>query len=261
MKNNKKYMAVLIVFIVIFIGKNAYDAYQVKTVYEDAINLIGKACYKEASDRLQSIEAEDYQDTEDLIAYCEANLAYANGNIRNAYWDSYSLRFEYQTPERQEKIDAFINKVELEYDEYLEQERIEEQKAYEQKITSGVPFVGMSEHDIDRTSLGKPSSDIRHNKECINGKQYTANLYDFYNGSDKVFIARCVQGKVTDVWDYRDDPIPQSSKTYTSNNTKKESDPYDASDYSDPEDFYYDYYDDFWDYEEAEDYWYEYADE
>ena len=33
------------------------------------------------------------------------------------------------------------------------------------------------------------------------------------------------------------------------------SDPYHASDYSHPEDFYYDYYDDFWDYEDAEDYW------
>lgn len=30
MKNNKKYMAVLIVFIIILVGKNAYDAYQVK---------------------------------------------------------------------------------------------------------------------------------------------------------------------------------------------------------------------------------------
>lgn len=54
----------------------------------------------------------------------------------------------------------------------------------------------MSENDINRTSLGKPSSEIRHNKECINGKQYTANLYDFYSGSDKIFTARCVQGMV-----------------------------------------------------------------
>ena len=128
-------------------------------------------------------------------------------------------------------------------------------------MNSGVPFVGMSENDINRTSLGAPSSEIRHNKECINGKQYTANLYDFYKGSSKVFTARCVQGKVTDVWDHRDAPIPKSSRLSTSGSTKKELDPYDASDYSDPEDFYYDYYDDFWDYEEAEDYWYEYADD
>ena len=50
-------------------------------------------------------------------------------------------------------------------------------------------------------------------------------------------------------------------KHNTSNGTKKDSDPYGASDYYDPEDFYYGYYDDFWDYEEAEDYWYEYSDD
>lgn len=260
MKGNKKYVAILVLIIVVFIGKSVYDAHQIKVIYEAALNLIEDERYKDACDKLENILEEDYKDTEALIAYCEANIAYENGNIRSAYWDSYSLHFGYQTSEQKKRIDEFIQKVELEYDEYLEQERIEEQKAYEKKITSGVPFVGMSEKDINRTSLGKPSSEIRHNKECINGEQYIANLYDFYNGSDKVFIARCVQGKVTDVWDYRDNPISQSTKPYTSNSTKKESDPYDASDYSDPEDFYYDYYDDFWDYEEAEDYWNEYSD-
>ena len=261
MKNNKKYIVILLVIIILFVGKNLYDAHQVRSIYEEAINLISKECYEDASDKLQSIAEENYRDTDDLIAYCEANIAYANGNISGAYWDSYSLSFRYQTSEQQENIDTFINKVEQEYDKYCEQKRIEEQKAYELKITSGVPFVGMSENDINRTSLGAPSSEIRHNKECINGKQYTANLYDFYKGSSKVFTARCVQGKVTDVWDHRDAPIPKSSRLSTSGSTKKELDPYDASDYSDPEDFYYDYYDDFWDYEEAEDYWYEYADD
>ncbi len=39
------------------------------------------------------------------------------------------------------------------------------------------------------------------------------------------------------------------------NKKKKSSDPYNASDYVHPDDFYYDYYDDFWDFEDAEDYW------
>ena len=33
------------------------------------------------------------------------------------------------------------------------------------------------------------------------------------------------------------------------------SDPFNARDYTDPDDFYFDYYDDFYDYEDAEDYW------
>ena len=42
--------------------------------------------------------------------------------------------------------------------------------------------------------------------------------------------------------------------------TKKYDDPYDAKDYANEEDFYYDHYDDFYDYEEAEDYYDEYGD-
>lgn len=41
----------------------------------------------------------------------------------------------------------------------------------------------------------------------------------------------------------------------SSSSTKKDDDPYHAKSYSNPEDFYYDYYDDFWEFEEAEDYW------
>ena len=49
-------------------------------------------------------------------------------------------------------------------------------------------------------------------------------------------------------------PMPKSKASPT----PKPSDPYGAGDYSHPDDFYYDHYDDFWDYEDAEDYWDEY---
>lgn len=224
------------------------------------MNLIANENYKVACYKLESIKEENYKDTKALIAYCNAIISYENGDIKSAYWNVDSLYFRYQTTEQNKKIDYFRQKVELEYDKYCEQKRIEEQKAYEKKITTGVPFIGMSENDINRTSLGKPSSKIRHNMECISGKQYMANLYDFYNGSERVFTARCVQGKVTNVWDYRNNDISKNTELYISNGTNKDLDPYDASNYSDSEDFYYDYYDDFWDYEEAEDYWYEYSD-
>lgn len=47
--------------------------------------------------------------------------------------------------------------------------------------------------------------------------------------------------------------IQRTTKKHTT--TKR--DPYNVNDYCDPDDFYYDYYDDFWDYEDAEDYYYE----
>ena len=88
MKNGKKFVAIFVAIIIIFVGKNIYDAHQIRTIYEEAINLISKECYEDASDKLQSIAEENYQDTEELIAYCEANIAYANGNYSRAYWDS-----------------------------------------------------------------------------------------------------------------------------------------------------------------------------
>ena len=45
-----------------------------------------------------------------------------------------------------------------------------------------------------------------------------------------------------------------SSKYKSSSSAKKSSDPYVAKSYAHPDDFYYDYRDDFWDYENAEDY-------
>ena len=54
-------------------------------------------------------------------------------------------------------------------------------------------------------------------------------------------------------------PVPTATPTPTPTPTKeptpKPGDPYNAKDYVDPDDFYYDYYDDFIDYEEAEEYW------
>lgn len=46
-----------------------------------------------------------------------------------------------------------------------------------------------------------------------------------------------------------------SSKYKSSSSTKKSSDPYGAKSYAHPDDFYYDYRDDFWDYEDAEEYY------
>ena len=75
-----------------------------------------------------------------------------------------------------------------------------------------------------------------------------------------MFTARCCKGKVINVWDCRED---DDSKSKTTNRitykTDRDEDPYNASDYSDPEDFYEDNYDDFWDFEDAEDYWNEYS--
>ena len=131
------------------------------------------------------------------------------------------------------------------------------------ELAAEVPYVGMSEQDISNTMLGYPST-VQHSQETVSGKSVTANNYDFVSNGRVVFSARCVQGKVTKVWDTRSSPYKQSGGSSKSGSSKssgtsrKKSDPYDASSYAHPEDFYDWYYDDFWDYEDAEDYWEEY---
>ena len=87
----------------------------------------------------------------------------------------------------------------------------------------------------------------------INGEPYKANLYDFKSGNKTIFTARCVRGRVTEVWDHRDNPLTPYKPVNSS--TKKDDDPYDVNDYDHPDDFYYDHYDDFFDFEEAEEYY------
>lgn len=62
-------------------------------------------------------------------------------------------------------------------------------------------------------------------------------------------------GEATDSYDKEDKDMGNTSKK------EKPYDPYDVYDYYDPEDFYYDWEDDFDGYEDAEDYWYEAWDE
>lgn len=68
-----------------------------------------------------------------------------------------------------------------------------------------------------------------------------------------------VVGSGPDLSEFADDDDWEETPSKPSKPTKKEPpyDPYDVYDYSDPEDFYYDNYDDFWEYEEAEEYYYD----
>ena len=85
--------------------------------------------------------------------------------------------------------------------------------------------------------------------------------YDFVSGGRVIFTARCVRGKVTEVWDNRnDEPYVPSYRPSKPKDDTIEEDPYNAKDYSNEEDFYYDNYDDFFDYYDAEAYWQEYHD-
>lgn len=227
--------------------------------YDQAEILIVQEKYEEALANLKKIESKNIKDTKSLINLCEAHIAYSENDLAMAWFKLSYVSLHNQTNAQKEKVEAFKETVNEKFNKYIAEETKKEEKERKKKIISKVPFVGMSESEIEYTSLGKPSSKVRHNKQRINGKAYTANLYDFKVGTKIIFTAICVRGKVTEVWDKRNEQkntyIPSKKKKIDSND-----DPYNANEYSDAEDFYDDYYDDFYDFEDAEDYYNEHTD-
>ena len=202
-----------------------------------------------------------YKDSAYLYAYSFAMSEYNTSKSMN-YIDRYlELIPDNYSKTLSDEINAFKEKFGKEYEEYLLEQERKRQIEEDKKIRSSVPFVGMSESRINDTILGT-NYEIVHNSEYIKGEKIRANIYRFKKGNGIIFVARCLQGKVVKVIDYRDDPwvIPSTSSSSSTKKKSNNDDPYDVNEYSDPEDFYYDNYDDFWDYEDAEDYYNEYHD-
>ena len=243
-------VAVSLVLIAIPIIKTV----KISVTYNKAVSLVDSASYEMAEEIFKEIEDKHYRDTSAYLLLCEAHKDYNAGYIPSAHYALDKANFHYLSKEQKKEVNDFSSKLKTEYDAYIKRKSESETKAYHDRIAYGVPYVGMSESQINNTSLGAPSSNVRHNYECINGQQYLANLYDFKQGGSTVFTARCVRGKVTEVWDNRNKPA--SSYTPKKKVKQKQSDdPYDVNDYSNEEDFYYDHYDDFFDYYDAEDYY------
>lgn len=273
----------LLVCAMIFGGFYLYNK-SIDNAYNSAIALIQSASYEDALAELEKAnpdvfnQKEFYADVKNqnleathknsvpLYAYAMAQAEY-NSEDRNMDTVNEYLKCipdEYNG-ELSEEIKIFKGNFKPQYDEFLaekkreaeEQRVIREQQEAEQ-LKNSLPYVGMSESKINGTVLGT-NYELVHNYDWIKDKRIKANVYRFKNGDAIIFVARCLNGRVDSVYDYRDDPwvirdIPSFDK-----NTE-EDDPYDVNDYSDPEDFYYDNYDDFWDYEDAEDYFNEHHD-
>lgn len=230
---------------------------EVVDTYAEAEALIAAGEFEQAKKLLEPIKEDNYKDTKSLIQLCKAHLEYDSGKSTAAYYSMLVVNFEYQSDEQLEEISTFKDTLQKEYDEYNAELEEKSKKAAENRIKNGVPYVGMSEALINHTSLGRPSDKVRHNYQVKNGQQYLANLYDFYQGGKKIFTARCVLGKVTEVWDMRDSQqttsVPKKKPNSSSNSGPN------VEGFSDPEDFYDEYWDDFFDYEDAEDYYYDHG--
>jgi len=280
----KIYIAVVLLLICAMIFGGIYlNQKSIDKAYNYAITLIQNASYEGALSELEKanpdvIDQDDfksdvkygglnkaYKNTIPLYSYAMAQLEY-NDEERDMYTVNEYLELipANYSGELCEEIKTFKENFKPQYDEFLaEQERLaeEQRKKDEEKrrireqeeteqLKKSLPYVGMSESKINGTVLGT-NYEIVHNHEWIKGERIRANVYRFKKGNAIIFVARCLNGRVDSVSDYRDDPWVIRSTTPS----KKSDDPYDVNEYSSPEDFYDDNYDDFWDYEEAEDYY------
>ena len=197
-----------------------------------------------------------YKDSAILYAYSLAKAEYNKGNKSMGYIDRYlEIIPDNYNRTLSDEINAFKDNFEPEYEEYLLEQARKREIEENERIRNSVPYVGMSESKINDTILGT-NYEIVHNSEYIKGENIRANIYRFKRGNGIIFVARCLQGKVVKVIDYRDDPwVLPSTSSSSAKKKSNDDDPYDVNEYSTPEDFYDEYYDDFWDYEEAEDYY------
>ena len=240
---------IITVIVVIFIVNQV----KLSSIYIKGEELIADNEYEQAIEQFSLIKEKKYKDTESLIALCEAHKFYESGNISLAYDQINKITIIYDSDYvSKQAVREFKNQVQNEFKAYQHQMEIKKELEQEKRITSGVPYIGMPEARIADTSLGEPSNNVRHNIAIANGKRYTANLYDFYKNGARIFTARCVNGVVTEVWDDRYTTTSSYKPNSQKNNTKSSPN---ANKFSNAEDFYDYYYDEFFDYYDAEKYY------
>lgn len=283
----KIYIVLVLLVIVAMIAVGFYlNQRAIDNAYNYAITLIQNSSYEGALAELEKANPdvlehdefmsdvkyggldEAYKNTIPLYAYAMAQLEYNNEDrymqTVNEYLELIPADYN---GELCEEIKTFKGNFKPQYEDFLAEQkrlaeeqrkkdeegrRIREQEEAEQ-LKKSVPYVGMSESKINGTVLGT-NYELVHNYEWISGERIRANVYRFKKGNGIIFVARCLNGRVDSVSDYRDDPWIIRNPS-TSKKDKKDDDPYNVNDYSNEEDFYYDNYDDFWDYEDAEDYY------
>lgn len=207
-----------------------------------------------------------YKDSIPLYFYASARSIY-NSEGLDPYADIYLDNIsEYYDGDLSEEVTAFKKDYERQLHETISTIVKREMQQEEEKklsLKSKVPYVGLEEKYIAETSLGKPSPTVEREVEKYDyTKKRTVKTYTFKSGNAIIFKAKVVDEEVTEVWDYRENPIRKKyipSISNSSSSSGKKSDPYNAKDYSDAEDFYDDYSDEFYDYEEAEEYYEEHG--
>lgn len=264
-KQNGKRAASITVVVLLILGilaaiivpkavKSSRDA----SMLSEARELITTGDYSAARKLLYGNFPYNHEESNALISLCDAYSYYERGNVSSAYYALYRTKLNLLGPELKKDASAFLEALKEEkevYDKEQEEKAAQERAEYENKIRTGVPFVGLAENRISDTSLGKPDPNMRRTVGTYGGKDVIFYRYDYVRNKMIIYSAYCYNGKVVKVEDYRSSPIPTKKPSSSSGSSSSYVYP-DPKEFDDPSDFYYWYYDEFVDYEEAEEYYY-----
>ena len=234
--------------------KSSRDA----SVLSEARALVINEDYSAARKLLYGYFPYDHEEAKALISLCDAHYYYETGSVSSAYYALYRTKLDLLGPELKKEASDFLEVLKIEneaYEKAQEEKEARERREYENKVRTGVPFVGLPESRIGDTSLGKPDPNMRRTTGTYGGKDVIFFRYDFVRDNKIIFSAFCYNGRVVLVEDYRSSPIPTKKPSSYSSGSSSYSYP-DPGEFDDPSDFYYWYYDEFVDYEEAEEYYY-----
>jgi len=263
-----------------------------EALYEDAITALSEGKPDVAIEKLEAVNQKcDLED--ELYSYIYYGIS-PSGTYYGDSWVLYSYALSLKEYHRNEnlglvemyltaipydykgvlcdEIQNFRNRVTPEIAEYkAELKRMEEEleQEYLDSIKNKIPYEGMNEKYIDLTVMGKHH---KYKSEVVGkGMRWETTVHEYRwenTEGDTILYVDCEDGAVRTVikygegyfWTEDGKPIFSAKNPYrhisgkSSKKKDEKDDPYNVYDYSDPEDFYYDNYDDFWEYEEAEDY-------
>ena len=244
--------------------------------YQEALKLFDEGKYQESIEVLEEIWLNGSTDVVPLEDAIIAFREYYEGDVKEAHrylelWSEYRRRHiaRYLPAQYEEKILDFQAQVNNEYDqivaeelkEWVRQQEIEKQRFQQEmaeaqeRLKDQMPYIGMPESYVSITCLGSYAyfSDI-------DKYDYPYRVYIYKDSKGReTFSVTCKSHVVTGVWDKINNRTLTESNTWKSRVSNRPSssasDPYNAKDYTNEEDFYYDHWDDFFDYYQAEEYW------
>lgn len=245
----KRKQYVIGIFAIVAIVIVCFISFAAPTIaYNKSIQLIAEGNYERATDVLDTISSDDHGSIW-LRSYTKTRAKYGEnptGEEAVYAYDSLEGVVEYggNLP-CYDEICRYAKQVKAAADEETRRQRAE--------IKAGLPYVGMDPEYIHDTKLGK-------GKLSFSTDNLDVYTWDAADGC-MIFWLEVYKGKVVET-DKRND-IHWSGdnwknvdhKSYGKPSYSYNSDPYNAGSYSNADDFYYDYYDDFFDYEDAEYYW------